>query len=529
MGVDGSLFSTHTATASAETAALDLPPRTMNQSRIFHPEAGVVPPAVDWSASMVSPRPIDRESDWQRSYRRRLVVTDFIVSMVAGLVAYAVRFGDYHWHPDTLVYLAIALVAPFAWIGALLVTRTYEHRFLGVGSEEYRRVAVASLIVFTAIATTSYAFFLELSRGFVLVAFPLATLATLVGRYANRKWLHRVRGDGKCMSRVIVVGHRSGVEALVRQVRTTPYHGLDVIGACTPTGEDPDGDLAAHDIPVLGSFDSVVDAVKQTGADSVAVMPSPEMDGPTMRRLGWHLEATNAEMLVAPAVVEVVGPRIHIRPVCGLPLLHVDRPELDGVHRWLKGAFDRVAAAAALLVLLPVLLTVAAVIRATSRGPALFKQIRVGRHGEEFTMLKFRSMVQHADGMVTQLGGSNEGAGVLFKLRRDPRVTRVGSFLRKYSLDELPQLVNVVQGHMSLVGPRPPLPHEVARYRSDMRRRLLVKPGLTGLWQISGRSDLSWEESVRLDLRYVENWSFAFDLMIIWKTVGAVLTKRGAY
>lgn len=484
---------------------------------------------MDWSASMVAPRPIQRESGWQRAYRRRLFLSDAVIALAASLIVFLVRFGLDLSVQDARIHLFITMAMPFAWVATLTACRTYEHRFLGVGSEEYRRVVIASLVVIATVASLSFAFKLELARGFVLFALPLTALVTVVARYAHRKRLHTVRARGECMSRVVVVGHKTSVEALVRQVRTTPYHGLEVIGACTPEGDDPDGFLAQRDVPVLGGFDSVVDAVKQTGAHAVAVMPCPEMDGHTMRRLGWDLEATAADLLVAPAVVEVVGPRIHIRPVCGLPLLHVERPELEGLHRWTKGAFDHIAAISALIVLSPFFLMMALLIRLTSKGPAFFKQKRVGRNGKEFTMFKFRTMVVNADKMVAQLSDQNQGAGALFKMKKDPRVTTVGSFLRKYSLDELPQLINVAIGNMSLVGPRPPLMREVAEYGDDMRRRLLVKPGLTGLWQINGRSDLSWDESVRLDIRYVENWSFAFDFMIIWKTIGAVLAKRGAY
>jgi exopolysaccharide biosynthesis polyprenyl glycosylphosphotransferase len=209
--------------------------------------------------------------------------------------------------------------------------------------------------------------------------------------------------------------------------------------------------------------------------------------------------------------------------------MHLERPELRGVRRLTKGVFDRSAAAFSLLLLAPFLLGIAVVVKATSPGPVLFRQERVGRHGRTFQMLKFRTMVDGAEGLLQTLAAENDGNGVLFKKKADPRVTRVGAVLRRYSLDELPQLINIVRGDMSLVGPRPPLPSEVDRYGFDMHRRFLVKPGLTGLWQISGRSDLSWDESVRIDIRYVENWSLVLDLMIMWRTVGAVLRGSGAY
>jgi exopolysaccharide biosynthesis polyprenyl glycosylphosphotransferase len=273
----------------------------------------------------------------------------------------------------------------------------------------------------------------------------------------------------------------------------------------------------------------VAEVVDRFQVDTVAVLPGPDLHGAALRRLGWELEDTDAELLLAPAVTDVAGPRVHIRPVAGLPLLHVERPELTGIRRFTKEVVDRTAAAVGLLLLAPALLATAVAVRVTSAGPVLFRQERVGKCGELFTMLKFRSMVPNAPQLVEQLAAADEGNGVLFKLRDDPRVTRVGRILRRYSIDELPQLVNVLRGEMSLVGPRPPLAREVEQYGTDMRRRFLVKPGLTGLWQVSGRSDLSWDDSVRIDVRYVENWSLTFDLMILCKTVRAVLRGSGAY
>src|SRR6266496_621553 len=245
----------------------------------------------------------------------------------------------------------------------------------------------------------------------------------------------------------------------------------------------------------------------------------------------WSSDVCSSDLLVvAPGLMEVAGPRLHIRPVTGLPLLHVEEPEFSGARRLVKGAVDRVVAAVALLLFSPLLLAIAAGIRLTSPGPAIFRQTRIGKDGREFTMVKFRTMVVDAEARRAELATDNERAeGVLFKIRRDPRITPVGRLLRKLSVDELPQRVNILLGQMSLVGPRPPLPEEAALYEADARRRLLVKPGLTGLWQVSGRSDLTWEEAVRLDLRYVENWSFTLDLMILWKTGGAIMRGRGAY
>ncbi len=273
-----------------------------------------------------------------------------------------------------------------------------------------------------------------------------------------------------------------------------------------------------------------MDALAETGADTVAVGAWSDLSQADLRRLSWQLEGTRVALVVAPSLTDVAGPRIHIRPVAGLPLLHVEQPEFTGGRRLLKGTVDRVSSTCLLLVIAPLLLAIAIAVRLTSPGPALFRQVRVGHGGEVFTLNKFRTMYVDAEAQLATLAGSNEASdGLMFKMRDDPRITPVGRWLRRFSLDELPQLLNIVKSDMSVVGPRPPLPHEVAHYGDDVRRRLLVKPGLTGLWQVSGRSDLSWDESVRLDLHYVENWSIALDLAILARTVAAVARRDGAY
>jgi exopolysaccharide biosynthesis polyprenyl glycosylphosphotransferase len=306
---------------------------------------------------------------------------------------------------------------------------------------------------------------------------------------------------------------------------------MEITAACLPAvltmGEDAVTEVEG--VPVVGDFSEVAAVVEVTHAGTVAVLACPELDGIALRRLAWQLEKDAVDLVVAPALMEVAGPRTSIRPVAGLPLLHVEHPELSGGRRLVKTAFDRVCAGLALIFLSPLLAFIAIAIRAGSKGPALFRQVRVGRDGREFTVLKFRTMVIDAERRKAALVQYNDHDGILFKIRNDPRVTRTGAWLRRYSLDELPQLINVLRGDMSLVGPRPPLPDEVVQYGDDVRRRLVVRPGMTGLWQVSGRADLSWEESVRLDLRYVENWSLTLDLQILWKTWSAVARGSGAY
>jgi len=296
-----------------------------------------------------------------------------------------------------------------------------------------------------------------------------------------------------------------------------------------PAVEVPMVGAAAVGVPVAGGLYGVAAAVSRFGADTVAVLACPEMDGGRLRELAWELEKSDTDLFVAPALLDVAGPRTTIRPVAGLPLLHVEHPELAGAKQVIKSVFDKTCAAFALLVLAPLFAVIAISIRLADHGPVFFRQTRIGKDGRGFTFYKFRTMVPDAEQRKSQLVAHNEADGVLFKIRRDPRVTRPGAWLRRSSLDELPQLINVLMGDMSLVGPRPALPEEVACYGGHMRRRLVVKPGLTGLWQVSGRSDLSHAEAERLDLYYVENWSLALDLQVLWKTGSAVIRGSGAY
>jgi exopolysaccharide biosynthesis polyprenyl glycosylphosphotransferase len=319
---------------------------------------------------------------------------------------------------------------------------------------------------------------------------------------------------------VLVVGDGRAGEILQSRLEAAPHSGYAVVATCRPL---------AHDAQGRPTVEHVRAAVAAVGADAVAVAHSPQMGADVLRRLAWSLEGTGVDLLVAPALTDVAGPRVHVRPVSGLPLLQISEPEFSGARRLLKGVLDVAGALLGLVLFGPAMLAIALAVRVTSPGPVLFRQVRIGRDGQEFLMYKFRSMRADAEARLTALLDRNDHVdGVLFKLHGDPRITALGRHLRRFSLDELPQLFNVLAGQMSLVGPRPPLPSEVARYEQDVHRRLLVKPGLTGLWQVSGRSDLDWAETVRLDLYYVENWSVALDAEILWKTGSAVLRGSGA-
>jgi exopolysaccharide biosynthesis polyprenyl glycosylphosphotransferase len=458
------------------------------------------------------------------AYIRRTAITDCACALAAGVLAAELRFAIQGSLPPT--YLALTCALPVFWWASVLLAGGYDTRFIGLGSDEFRRVLNAAFGLTAGIAIVAYATRLDLARGYLAIALPAVVVLDVGARYWLRKRLHRMRSSGSCTRRVVAVGHRTAVANLVTALRRDSHHGLSVVAACVA---DQRGSAAVADVPVAGELHNVAAAVTKFGADTVAVLACPEMDGTRLRELAWQLEKTGTDLCVAPALLDVAGPRTTIRPVAGLPLLHVDHPELAGTKQVIKSGFDKLAAASALVLFAVPIAVIALAIRLTDPGPVIFRQTRVGRDGHTFTLYKFRTMVVGADKWKKLLTEHNEADGVLFKIRRDPRVTTVGGWLRRWSLDELPQLLNVLRGDMSMVGPRPALPEEAARYGEHVRRRLAVKPGLTGLWQVSGRSDLSWDEAVRLDLRYVENWSLALDLQILWKTASAVTSGSGAY
>jgi exopolysaccharide biosynthesis polyprenyl glycosylphosphotransferase len=445
-------------------------------------------------------------------------------ALVGGLLAFQVRFDAQV--SEAWAYLLLSLALPLLWVLSVWLAGGYDSRFIGVGSDEFRRILNAGVCLTAAVAIVSFATHADLARGYVVLALPILTALDLMARFGLRKRLHRSRRQGNCMHKVVVVGHPDVVADLAAELRREAHHGLSVVAACVV---GPDQSAEIDGIPVIGGLGNVTTVVEQFRADTVAVLACPEMSGARLRDLAWALEKTGTDLCVAPALLDVAGPRTTIRPAAGLPLLHMDHPEFTGARRLVKEAFDRVLASAAVLLLAPLFVFVGVAIRLGDGGPTLFRQTRVGKDGRPFTVYKFRTMVVDAEARKAQLVLLNETGGVLFKMRKDPRITRVGELLRRYSLDELPQLINVIRGDMSLVGPRPPLPDEVAKYVDHVRRRLAVKPGITGLWQVNGRSDLSWDESVRLDLRYVENWSLMLDLQILWKTWSAVVRGSGAY
>ena len=476
-----------------------------------------------------------QETDWQSKYSRVLGIVDAFVVTWAVLGAYVARFvvaspplvtaGD-------IVYAWVSAVLIAAWWIMLGAWNTRQSRVFGAGADEYKRVAAASLWLFGLVAIISFVFRLETARGYVGIALPVGLLSLLLARWFVRQHLSADRLGGNSMSRLMLIGGPSAVAHLAATLGRVKHAGYLPVAAYTPGSSSEEGIEPESGLSVLGSrsdTSSILEAIRLCQADAVAISAGVQLHPQTLRHLGWELSTHNIGLIMAPALTDIAGPRIHTQQVAGLPLIHVTTPTLEGGQRVAKRLFDVIASGMLIFVSAPTMLLLAVLVKLDSSGPVLFKQERVGIEGEHFRMFKFRSMVANAEQQLSEIGLQNEGSGPLFKLKNDPRVTRFGGLIRKYSLDELPQLFNVLAGSMSLVGPRPPLPREVETYEHDVRRRLLVKPGLTGLWQVSGRSNLSWQDSVRLDLYYVENWSLAGDLIIILRTVRAVFQNNGAY
>ncbi|CAM3964178.1 sugar transferase [Janibacter anophelis] len=468
-----------------------------------------------------------------RPFRAFLALVDLVVIVWATFGAQVVRFGidgrtDVAASSDnfSVSYTSFSLGLAAVWWIALRFHGAYDVHLLGHGAAEYRILIVASLRVFAAVAMLAFALQVDVARGYILLALPAGVIALWAARRVARTWLGRRRVEGDLSHDVLLVGECHTVGHLADTFATVPEAGYRVIGACT-SGETP----GIAGVPLLGAEREAARVAIELGVDMVACADMHTLGTGGLRRLGWALEGSGIELVVSPGLTEIAGPRVLTRPVAGLPLLHVEAPKFDGPRLALKSTIDWCGALVLIVLFAPLMLVVAAVIKLSDGGPVFFRQQRVGLDGNAFMMTKFRSMVTDAEARLQDLRDKvrDDADGPLFKDRDDPRITRVGRFIRRYSIDELPQLFDVIAGKMSLVGPRPPLPSEVAQYEGDVGRRLLVKPGMTGLWQVNGRSDLSWDEAVRFDLYYVENWSVAQDLIILWRTLHAVLASKGAY
>lgn len=487
-------------------------------------------------ATALAKKNVSRSTDiWRRRYTTRLRFIDMAIVIWAVTGAFGIRFGfssveSDHVRQVDYVALSIALVA--AWWAMLELWGSRDARVLGSGSEEYKRVLASSVWLFGVVAVVSYSLRIDTARGFVGLAFPAGALGLLIGRWLVRQHLTLERKRGLSSAKVLIIGSRHSAAHLVDSLLSAPDAGYRPVAAHLP-GASPASDFDDVRVPITGvdsDFGSILDAVMATDVDAVAVSAGVNLHPKELRRLGWELAARDIGMILAPALTDVAGPRIHTQPVAGLPLIHVSTPKLTGAKKLAKRSFDLIVAGVLVAILSPLLLLLALSVKLADGGPVLYRQERIGLNGNAFRMLKFRSMKVDADAQLQSLlAAQGSDSSPLFKVTNDPRITPLGRVLRKYSLDELPQLFNVLGGSMSLVGPRPQREGEVALYDDAAHRRLYVSPGMSGLWQVSGRSNLSWEESIRLDLYYVENWSLMGDFIILFKTFKAVFASTGAF
>lgn len=474
----------------------------------------------------VSAAPVTRRHNFVKSSRRYVCSLAVADAFVGAIAATAPTIFSRSIGGDLSTTVLLAIIGALVWPAAIGLARGYVRNRIGVGADEVRAVLRAGMWVVVAGAFPAGLMDGQTYLKLVVTAVPLAVILSTVARFTARKVLHHRQSSGLSVRQVIVVGSAAATAELTARLNRETHCGMKVIGACVPRAEfDQAHD---HGLRVVGDLSTVASVVKLHDCDAVAVTSDDSTRNTYLRELAWSLEGTGIEMLVDPGLVEVAGPRLHIRPVMGAPLVHIEQPRFTGWRRAVKRGSDVVLAGLLLAIGFIPMLVISLLVKFQDGGAILFAQQRVGRGGKPFTMFKFRSMVADAEDRKADLLDQNESDGALFKMKADPRVTRLGKFLRAYSLDELPQLINVLNGTMSLVGPRPHLAHEVAQM-PYAARRALVTPGVTGLWQVEGRSELSGEDGIRLDLRYVENWTLTMDLLILWKTASAVLYRRGSY
>ena len=471
-----------------------------------------------------------RASTWHRAYVVALIALDYVGALLADVTAsslFPTKAGSDLLNPQ-FFRLIVFVLLPLAWTVVLWSHGAYDRRYLGVGTEEFKRVVRASWTIVAVVAFIAFANQRNFSRMAVGVALLGGLVYILLLRFLARSVLHLLRQRGGIAThRMVLVGTLPEALEVHSAITRNPSAGLQPVAIALTEGYMTTNGKPTP-VPVYAGRD-VASLVAEHNADTIAICGGAAGTEPgELRRLAWQLEGTGVDLVVAPQLTDIAGPRVHIRPVEGLPLLYVEEPKISGVGWLIKNALDRLLALLGLIVLSPVFLAVAIAIRFSDKGPIFFRQARTGREGQTFRVWKFRTMYVDAEDRLAEMDDLNESDGMLFKIKDDPRITPVGRMLRRTSLDELPQLINVVKGEMSLVGPRP-LPADDGDFLGDVRRRLLVRPGMTGLWQVSGRSELSWDDAVRLDLYYVDNWSLAFDLVILWRTVGVVFGRRGAY
>lgn len=471
-----------------------------------------------------------RQQDWINGYQRNLVITDLVVLLAMTVVGHLARLDEIRTLSSQATDWSLSFLLVALWSLALGARGAYEKNILGNGAGEYHRVAQATFLLFGTVGTLCYLTQLDLARSYLLTTLPLGVVGVFAGRAIWRLKLAGYRKAGTHLNTVLVIGSPKGAVDLATRLNASPAAGFQVVGLCVPQASIPAGTSTLDGFKVAGHLEYVMHVVKRSKINTIAVAGSEEFGSAQVRDLAWSLEGSGIKLALAPALTDVAGPRIHIRPVDGLPLMMVQEPRYRGPKLYTKTALDMIVSLVALVLLSPVMLAVAAAIKIGDPGPVFFRHTRVGMGGRRFKVWKFRSMRVDADQQIAAVkAATGQQGSTFYKSAADPRISRIGAFLRKTSLDELPQLFNVLAGQMSIVGPRPLVPGEGADVGGFVERRMLVRPGMTGLWQVSGRSDASHEERIRLDFYYIENWSVMSDLVIMAKTVKAVLARSGAY
>ncbi|MFJ4654228.1 sugar transferase [Nocardia sp. NPDC088792] len=476
---------------------------------------------------------------WQSRFAKLLFVTDLTAVSLALLAGHYLHIAGPTHNPLRWSLtcksgnIVASLMITAGWVVSLTLWGARSKAIVGHRGAEERAVLLATLALFGIVGIGSQILQIGGMRDYLGIALPLGTAGLIAGRWTARRYLTRRRADGHCLTSVLLVGSPEATRNLAHEFARDSTTGYRVVGACTPDGRGDGGNpticVAGRTIPVVGDNDSLQGAVVRTGADMVAMLATDASVTTDFRRIVWDLDAVAAGLLVAPGITDVPRDRLSDEIVSDLLVIQVDKPNYSHALSLRKAVFDRCFAAVAVLITLPFMVAIAAAIKLTSKGPVFYLSERIGLRGEPFRMIKFRSMRVGAETHAESLIAETDSQPLFFKIRDDPRITPIGRLIRKYSLDELPQFLNVLCGDMSVVGPRPQVRREVAVYDAVACRRLLVKPGITGLWQVSGRSDLSPAESIGLDTYYVDNWSMRLDVSIIARTLRTVSTGAGAY
>lgn len=475
----------------------------------------------------------------QAAHVRNVFLSDVVVIGASIYLAQLIIFGkigdttDLTWTTRSGIdYTVVSGAMALLWLTLLTLAKSRAPRILGRGVEEYRRVFSSTFAMFGVIAMLALLLNMDFARDYLAVAFPLGLIGLLVSRHLWRSVARRRRASGKSDSSLLVVGTRQAAVQIAANFARERELGYRLVGLCTPGGPAAERDsvkIADTEVPVVGVDTAIIDAVRLTGADTVAISATEDLGPTETKRLVWDLEELGVDLIVTAGLIDAADNRISCHPVAGMAILYVEKPQYEQANSWTKRVFDVCFATVVLIVAAPVMLVAAIAVKVSSRGPIFYHADRIGMDGKRFKMAKFRSMYVGADARLAELISEGGGNALFFKIKDDSRVTPVGRWLRKFSVDEMPQFVNVITGQMSVVGPRPQVIQEVESYDDLMGTRLFVRPGVTGLWQVSGRSDLSIEDAVRLDVSYVENWSMALDLAIIFRTARVVLTGHGAY